>query len=816
MKLTSVHSDTKEAMFFSLASLLNTYSMSLILIFYGIVGNPNIAADIGIVQAATFAFFYAFSANARGLVLSEGGSASASLLMRVRVILLVPLAVASWLLVVPFGHVNQLLATLLILRRVSEWFGEIGLAIHERKREVAYAKQTITCEVASIAACLAIMLRSETDFITLIPTVLWALTPLLALRHISPIRSEKGKYSLKSFAPHLGSSVIVGVGVYIFRVSLLMLAGKATAGALFTAFAIGGIAPTILGQGLAPALASRYKTSVWLRKMLAIPVLLFSIGCLLVLLLNIDFFDLDMIAGQKYFYMAIGWSIAGGGIMIIANAFKARLIQRHESRDVFGADLMANLLIMTSVPFVYYFFGVRWLVGLYFLSACINFIFLFFSGSGRGGFGNRHLFAMSTLGFCIVMPIFFRIDGTLFFESETILNSGQNLAALPLPISIGMMFLGIAIFGNYSVAIRSIYVLFVFSIILTFSALFVAQTNEAALGPKILALGQYVLPMFGLVLGEMYGDASTKPIFERSALLMLLMILPAQLAATWMMGYTLLQPKIFVFSIYQHLQYFPMIVTALATMVCFGLWKESRSIRCLLVVFIPFTMVYMLATLSMGGIIGLIAGITSFCAWYWIQGIAKRSLLVILGITLFSSACYLWIAQSGHLAKWIHPIEDAREEMTFETKFVNLDTTLIIPLPKSVLERRDIWAGYLSELLNPPLAFFVGHIKNPSIASYPSAHNYWLDLVYNFGFIALIPMLALISRTILLALKVGKDILRDPLVLGACIATAYLIVFEGFLKVGMKQPYPGILTFFIWGLLLVRMRHLQHNSIKKS
>jgi hypothetical protein len=36
-------------------------------------------------------------------------------------------------------------------------------------------------------------------------------------------------------------------------------------------------------------------------------------------------------------------------------------------------------------------------------------------------------------------------------------------------------------------------------------------------------------------------------------------------------------------------------------------------------------------------------------------------------------------------------------------------------------------------------------------------------------------------------------------------AYMYLLFFENMLKSGMRQPYPGIITFFIWGLLITRL-----------
>ena len=58
-----------------------------------------------------------------------------------------------------------------------------------------------------------------------------------------------------------------------------------------------------------------------------------------------------------------------------------------------------------------------------------------------------------------------------------------------------------------------------------------------------------------------------------------MIILPAQLVSTWLRGYVLLSPKVVLFSIYQHLQYFPMIVSALSILAVLSLWGARTGLR---------------------------------------------------------------------------------------------------------------------------------------------------------------------------------------------------------------------------------------------
>jgi hypothetical protein len=82
-----------------------------------------------------------------------------------------------------------------------------------------------------------------------------------------------------------------------------------------------------------------------------------------------------------------------------------------------------------------------------------------------------------------------------------------------------------------------------------------------------------------------------------------------------------------------------------------------------------------------------------------------------------------------------------------------------------------------------------------------SAHNYYLDLAYNSGLVALVPVLLLIGYTAT-QLRRGMDLET----LGLVLVVGFLVVFDDNFKVTFKQPYPGILGFFLWGLLLQKLR----------
>jgi hypothetical protein len=54
---------------FPLAFMMNTFSMTALIVILGVSGQSHLAADVGIIQGALTALFFSFSANARSMIL---------------------------------------------------------------------------------------------------------------------------------------------------------------------------------------------------------------------------------------------------------------------------------------------------------------------------------------------------------------------------------------------------------------------------------------------------------------------------------------------------------------------------------------------------------------------------------------------------------------------------------------------------------------------------------------------------------------------------------------------------------------------------
>src|SRR5213594_782152 len=241
---------------FPLSFILNNFATTALLVGLSLAGKPHVAAEVGIVQGAALALFYAFSANARSVILTPSTRISVRALLIARLLFLAPLASASYYLSVVMANADGTLAVVLILRRCVEWINELRLGVIEFRGQREPAKKLVMIE--SILLVLALGWTVSDVPMPLLGLLLWALLPLLM--NLDFIRgmlaaADRSEVSWHQLIPHLGSTEIIGISVYVFRLLILLILDKATAGDLFAALAIGGFIGSMFAGALGPSIA---------------------------------------------------------------------------------------------------------------------------------------------------------------------------------------------------------------------------------------------------------------------------------------------------------------------------------------------------------------------------------------------------------------------------------------------------------------------------------------------------------------------------------------------------------------------------------
>lgn len=791
---------------FPLASMANMFAMTVLLIALGLTGNSVLAAEVGIVQGATLALFYAFSANARSLILNQSANVAASSVMAVRLLMLVPLAVVSYWLSVSVAEVPFMLAILLITRRVIEWLSEVHLSEMERLDNRPFAIRYLVAQSLLLLIAFG-WLMADFPF-PYLGLLLWALFPLvLSFQFIySCFANFSGltKAFLLKMLPHLGSTTIIGVGVYVFRLLILLLVGKEVAGDLYTAFAIGGLTGSVFANALGASIALHEQRSGKRHFPKFVRLILYSsllLGILIFAAATLQFHALSWLGKSYFFWQATGLSLVGGVVMVYAQRVRFRLLQQDEEHDVYGPDVMMNILLITAIPFMYYLFGLKAFAALYLFSALLALVFYKSyqlaerqSNTGLSVFTKNQLI----IPVMLLFPLFFQLSSGVFRDSAINYNSGGMLGLLPIPISVLACYGGILIIAAYRHATISLSYIFFTCLLMVATTITVSQGVNAEQQAKFILLMQFILPMFGLVLGQMVqaNSQSANSSLEKAFLYVLLFIVPLQLLSTWLQGYKFLSPYLYFFSIYQNLQYVPVIFVSAFLVAFCSLWSASKHKKTLFIL-APLMGIYVAASMSMLAILMLIVGLLGFAIYQWRHYFDKTAALVLL-LAALSTGGYLQLA---------------KDAMKFKFNFFNsANQSEIAP---NMQQRLYYWEYYAKSIVASPQALLLGHVKPPNRDKYPSAHNYYLDIVYNFGFLALLPMLVALIYTLKLLYRLRRDVYISTSLLSLSAVVLFLIIIDNSLKVGLRQPYSGIFMFFLWGTLISKLSEINSQKFNK-
>jgi O-antigen ligase len=313
---------------------------------------------------------------------------------------------------------------------------------------------------------------------------------------------------------------------------------------------------------------------------------------------------------------------------------------------------------------------------------------------------------------------------------------------------------------------------------------------------KLLLSIQFLAPMLALLVGEYFGSVTSEEdgqLIARSFFTVLLITVPAQLVYTFRQGLGYLSPSLGLFSVYQYLQYVPVIYVAAYFVALFTLW-DKRGFK-LPLVFLSIAMgLYVSASISMTAMGMFAIGLALFAAYYFKFG---RQLLpaALMIVSLLVAVAHFQYSKELLQFKFGPVNTSSQQGPAGESQ--NSGSMV----PQNLTERYKIWGYYLDNISNNPGILIFGASRPPERSVVASAHNYFLDFIYNFGLIAIMPVLIIIGFTVWQIYIQRKRLLYFPYLSGLCFVVIFLIIADNGLKVSLRQPYTGIFTFFLWGLL---------------
>ncbi len=357
----------KSTHLFPIAASLNFFSITALLVIAGLTGKGEMAADIGMLQGAIMAIFLSLSGNARSIVLSSATDSNERTIFGFRLLVMIPAVLATYALTISAIEVPVLLYAGLVMRKCAEWFGELHLANREKDDDFLFAARYIFLNTVALAGLSSMLIFSWMSAFYLF-LLIWAFVPIVLS---APYIYHAFDYNLfrvdfRQLLPNIGSSTIIGITTYIFRLMIIYLAGKAAAGQLFSAYAIGGLVSSLYMHAFGPSIIWRNSTADN-RKVLTFVLLMMAAGTTVVVAVML----IPVACCPPMLLYGIGFSLVGGGIMLFAQKQRLYILQVYK-KDVFVTDALANMILITSVPLAYFVFGEEVLVGLFLWSAMLN------------------------------------------------------------------------------------------------------------------------------------------------------------------------------------------------------------------------------------------------------------------------------------------------------------------------------------------------------------------------------------------------------------------------------------------------------------
>lgn len=397
------------------------------------------------------------------------------------------------------------------------------------------------------------------------------------------------------------------------------------------------------------------------------------------------------------------------------------------------------------------------------------------------------------VGVCILFPLFFQLGGGIYRDVIPIVDSKGLLERLPFPISIGV-YLAILVFwsGNQEKA-RPALAMILAALAASLVSLWLGSDSVTPPERKLIMIVQVLLPLVGLLLGQLVDDKDK--IIARAFLVVISIVVPLQLLATWFQGSLILTHYLYAFSIYSHFQYVTLIFVCAFVYSLTSLWDEYKIWLCILLV--PM-LIYVVSGLSFltifayGSFLIVFAG-HKFWTYRSNTKLVLTSFALILAMAIGAGAYFL--KMDGQ-----RPSVEGKEGL-FLGKFKSL---LEGKVPSNVQERFGDWNFFGEGVLESKKTILLGHPQPMPRETKSSPHNWYIDIAYTFGMVGLLPTLALIGYSAYMCWRQRRTLPAQTWWLAVIVF--YLVVVDSNFKVTLRQPYPGIFAYFLWGLLLTRLR----------
>ena len=271
-----------------------------------------------------------------------------------------------------------------------------------------------------------------------------------------------------------------------------------------------------------------------------------------------------------------------------------------------------------------------------------------------------------------------------------------------------------------------------------------------------------------------------------------------------------LSADVYGLSVYGHLQYVPTIIIAAFLIGFFVAWEHASGprVRAAAMCLVPIMALYAAASMQFTAILALWFGLAAFATLPHPARVRSlAALLLIVSVALTAGYVQFGLSRGGaYQAKFLGLSGEGTEAEASPHQAARGARRADEKVGRNVSERVAYWRYFARRSTSDVPTFLFGHAAQPDIRIYPSAHNYYLDFLYNFGALAMVPLLLVMAWSVRWGWSARAALLDSPALAGLVFATIFLLAVDNGMRVSMRQPYPGIATFFLWGVATTRLQ----------
>ena len=367
------------------SNLLNSILVPFLMVLSVIFDNSYFAAEIGIFPGIVLLLTQVFSANARSLLLYNKDSKFYDEVINIRFYVGFIIVIALTLYQYFFSYTeNFIILTVLSFIVYLSWINEINLAVHEKNKSSLVIKFFLVISVIFYSLMMGNYLF-ETVLLIDILKFYFLFHILFFLYHVNTHNFNVNKffkYFKNQYEEYLAvaSSFFNIIGVIMWRISLVSILGKTSAGLFFASFAIASFPGTLFNNIVGQIVTINEKLNNLIVKISNVLFVLYIILIFSLILLNqyflksFEFYDLFNITLT---------SLLGTPFMLKALSYRHEFLSFSKSlqKKIFIKDILYGISICPIIIILYSLGGRQALIYAYPISSLLA---LFFYHRVRG------------------------------------------------------------------------------------------------------------------------------------------------------------------------------------------------------------------------------------------------------------------------------------------------------------------------------------------------------------------------------------------------------------------------------------------------